>query len=74
MLAWASLLVRAALADPASVWRDILPPPTVTVQSSAPRALDLAPATGPDVAVVAIIAAIVIGVTLYVVRTRRRRR
>ena len=74
MLASMICVALATIADPSSIWRDILPRPTVTVQSSAPRALDLAPATGPDVALLVIIAAIVIGVVLYMVRARRRRR
>jgi hypothetical protein len=70
MLPW---VLSLGFADPGMLWRDMLPPATVTVQSNSPSSVDLAPAAGPDVAVVVILVVVVVGVGLIVLRSRRHR-
>jgi hypothetical protein len=69
-----AFLVLAAVADPASIWRDMIINPTSTPGPASQIAADLAPVAGLDVAIVVIIAAIVVGVVLAVLRARRGRR
>jgi hypothetical protein len=52
---------------------DIVLPPTVTTVQSAGSLLDVAPSGGADVVVVGLIAAVIAGVLVLIVRWRSRR-
>jgi hypothetical protein len=55
------------------LWRDLLPPSTVTAQSNAQIAFDVSPVSGLDAVMVVVVAAVAIGIVLVVLRARRRR-